>query len=120
MDCNDVETDRRSMVRTVTVVHGKRYATRVAWCGTWIMSLLTLIGPLQKLIPYYFLGYQTDATKRFLMVSWRQFLLGAVGCGSALWRGWRVVKTEGSDADLVSRTIDEGLLTVLFVLASFL
>lgn len=110
MDCNDVENDRRAGVRTVPIVHGRRYASRVAFAGTCGMTLLTLAGPIQQVCR------GVVATN----VALRRLMLGAAACGLSLFRGWRVVQTEAKDAVMVKRTVDEELLSVLLVLASFL
>jgi hypothetical protein len=50
----------------------------------------------------------------------RKLLLSFVGSGMLLRRTYDVWRTNGEDDTLVDRAIDESLLSVLLVLASFL
>ena len=117
MDCNDVETDAQAAVRTVPVMHGQKFASRVAFVATAVMCALTMFGPVQQLLQYY---VQIKSLSTTPWALWRRFGLGAVACGSALYRGWSVVRTNGQDAAVIQRTVDEGLLAVLFLLLCFL
>lgn len=113
MDCNDVETDARSAVRTVPVKHGKPFAVKVAFASTLAMSLLTLGAPLRQL-------WMAQQPQQFARTLWRRVGFGLVASGTMLYRGWDVLRTEGQDATKIQTAVDEGLLSVLFILMSFL
>jgi 4-hydroxybenzoate polyprenyltransferase len=115
MDCNDLENDQRAEVWTVPVVHGRRFAGRVAFGGTLAMTALALVGPLLQLA-----SLSTGAAAAVRKTALRRLAFGVPGCSLSLYRAWRVVQTEANDKAVLDSAIDEGRLTVLFLLATFL
>lgn len=117
MDCNDVVVDEAANVQTVPVVHGRRFASRVAAAVTAIMAMCSIAGPVWQLTQV-----QASASSwRALATSGpvRRLVLATLGSAAMLRRSWQVVKTEGSDVAVVSKAVDEGLLAVIILLASF-
>eukprot|EP00542_Grammatophora_oceanica_P017646 CAMPEP_0194035756 /NCGR_PEP_ID=MMETSP0009_2-20130614/8173_1 /TAXON_ID=210454 /ORGANISM="Grammatophora oceanica, Strain CCMP 410" /LENGTH=445 /DNA_ID=CAMNT_0038677241 /DNA_START=164 /DNA_END=1501 /DNA_ORIENTATION=- len=102
MDINDTEDDRLHRVRTVPVKYGRRFASGVALASTSIMSVLVLIGPI--------LGG----------INWRRLIFAVLGAGAMMKRVVDVVRTEGHDKDIVNKAIEEGHLTMMLLLASFI
>jgi 4-hydroxybenzoate polyprenyltransferase len=110
MDCNDCASDERSGIRTVPVVHGKPYAAVVALVSNAIMAFSAIGGPLLQIARG---GTPVSRTIRRLA-------LASIGSAMALRRSYQVLRSEGSDRAIMDRAVDEGLLTVIFFLASFI
>jgi len=53
-------------------------------------------------------------------VSMRRLGFAGTASALALYRGWQVVQVDGGEKQVVDRAVDEGLVTVLFFLASVL
>mmetsp|Transcript_1052 Transcript_1052/g.1916 ORF Transcript_1052/g.1916 Transcript_1052/m.1916 type:complete len:341 (-) Transcript_1052:156-1178(-) len=98
MDCNDVDEDRRHKIRTVPVVYGRRFASLISVGCILLMSIFCLVGTGNR----------------------RQIILAATGSIAMLFRHIQVVRTEGSDKDVVNRAVEEGQSTFMLLLASFL
>lgn len=120
MDVLDCESDRAAGVRTVPVRHGRRYATRTALGFTASMSALAVIAPAVQL--WNALGGlegPLSIAKAWATPALRRSLLAVSASGWMVWRVARVVSTEGNDLDLIERAVEEGKMSVLLLLASF-
>eukprot|EP00540_Astrosyne_radiata_P002750 CAMPEP_0116827936 /NCGR_PEP_ID=MMETSP0418-20121206/3380_1 /TAXON_ID=1158023 /ORGANISM="Astrosyne radiata, Strain 13vi08-1A" /LENGTH=100 /DNA_ID=CAMNT_0004456775 /DNA_START=211 /DNA_END=513 /DNA_ORIENTATION=- len=99
MDMNDVEEDSQYGVQTIPVKYGRRNASIWTMAFTIIMSTFSLLSPRSS--------------------SKRQIGLAMVGSLVMLYRSLRIVFTKGENKDIVDRAIEEGKITVLLLLASF-
>jgi 4-hydroxybenzoate polyprenyltransferase len=97
MDINDVVDDRLHRVRTVPVKYGRKFASNVVLACTVFMSGFSLVG----------------------WTSGRQLALAALGSLAQTWRAFEVTLTQGEDTAVVDRAIEEGKLSVMFLLASY-
>lgn len=111
MDINDVQDDSNHGVRTVPVVYGRKFASTVALACSMGVTALALLGPLEQS-----LGGKLSSWRSPLV---RRWLLAILGGTAQLRRGWQVFQSEGQDPEIVSRAVEEGLLTVVVLLASF-
>lgn len=112
MDINDVEDDRRTGVLTVPVVHGRRFASVVSLVCPILAASFAIAGPLMKTMQ------RPEVTlSRVLM---RQWIFALLGSFAQVRRGWEVFQTKGEDSDVASRAVDEGLLSVVLYLISFI
>ena len=120
MDINDVNDDAKHNVRTVPVVYGRRFASRIGVvCSLCVLSL-GIIGPLYDMIITGTVGSITgSSSRRRLIVNIRRLTMATIGGLAQLRRSWQVFQTEGNDADVVDVAVDEGLLTVILLMASF-
>jgi len=109
MDINDVADDKDHGVRTVPVVYGRKFASTIGLFCNLGVSGFALSGPVLESV----LGSPTGA-------SMRRLGMAAVGSLALVRRSWQVFRSEGLDPGIVNRSVDEGLLTVVFLLASFL
>jgi 4-hydroxybenzoate polyprenyltransferase len=109
MDCNDSDADRRAGIMTIPVLHGRRYAAQVALLSNTGMALSAISGPMWHLV----CGAGSPAA------SLRRLALASVGSALAIRRGYQVLKTGGAEKAVIEGAVDEGLITVLFFLASF-
>lgn len=120
MDVLDCESDRAAGVRTVPVRHGKRYATKTALGFTAIMSALAVIVPSAQLWNAISgLEGPLSLMKAWATPALRRALLAVIASGWMVWRAARVVFTEGNNLDLIERAVEEGKISVLLLLASF-
>lgn len=127
MDCNDVEDDRRAGVWTVPVVHGRRYASKMALAANILMVVFALAGPIIGLVQSGITLTLSASSLSFkamdltlFAVSMRRLGFAGTASALALYRGWQVVQVDGGEKQVVDRAVDEGLVTVLFFLASVL
>lgn len=105
MDIVDVEEDSLSQVRTVPVKYGTRFASRVALTFTLVMTLLAGFGS-----------------------NWKSRALGLAGGGIQTLRMAQITmfqhgyneNQEQNTTDLMKQAIEEGKITLLLLLASFL
>jgi 4-hydroxybenzoate polyprenyltransferase len=105
MDINDFDDDATHDVRTVPVVYGRKYASRIALICSLIVSSLATSGPfLASLEPSVLI---------------RRSVLAVVGSLVQMRRYWNVAKTDGLDANAVDLAVNEGLSAVILILASF-
>lgn len=111
MDINDVQNDVAHNVRTVPVVYGRRFAARVAVGCSVGVSSLAMLGPLLEVGG----GSQWAWSSAVI----RRLGLAAAGSLAQLRRSWQVLQTEGRDASVVDVAVEEGLLSVIFIMASF-
>lgn len=108
MDIIDLKDDSLHGVRTVPVVYGTKFASAVGLVCSAGVAALAIAGPLGD----------------FLSGNWNQSSLrrSILAGGAALVllrRGWQVFQTEGLDLEVVNRAVNEGLPTVVLLLASF-
>jgi len=108
MDINDVGDDQNHGVRTVPVVYGRKFASSIGLVCSLVVAGLAVAGPLVQSISGEF-------TARLL----RRLSLALIGSAAQVRRGWQVFHTEGQDPEVVNKAVDEGLLTVVLLLASF-
>jgi 4-hydroxybenzoate polyprenyltransferase len=116
MDCNDVENDGRANVRTVPVVHGRRFASAIAFGTTVIMAGLTVGLELLEIVTTTRTGTFLDSIPRQAA---RRLALAGIASALTLRRSWQVYRTQGSDSKAVDKAVDESLVTVAILLASF-
>jgi 4-hydroxybenzoate polyprenyltransferase len=107
MDINDTEDDSAHAVRTVPVVYGRPYASHIAWLSSLVVAGLAVSGPVLL----------TESVDPF--VTLRRAALAGVGSLLQMRRYWTVAKTEGEDAHAIEVAVDEGLLSLVLLLASF-
>ncbi len=105
MDIKDVQDDSNHGVRTVPVVYGPKVASAIGFVCAIGVAGLALVGPISQ----FSLGN----------FNVRQWILAVVGGAAQLRRGWQVFQTEGQNTDLVHKAVQEGLVTVILLLASF-
>jgi 4-hydroxybenzoate polyprenyltransferase len=111
MDINDIEDDEKHGVRTVPVVYGRRFASTIAvLCSLCVLSL-GVLGPLHDFVSLSTTGGREAVVRRLAMA--------ALGGLAQLRRSWQVLETEGRDTDIVDVAVNEGLLTVIIIMASF-
>jgi 4-hydroxybenzoate polyprenyltransferase len=105
MDINDIEDDSVHSVQTVPVVYGRPYASHVAWICSLAVAALAVSGPALESMDSF--------------VTIRRASLAGMGSLLQMRRFWTVVKTEGLDSRAIDVAIDEGLLSMVLLLASF-
>jgi 4-hydroxybenzoate polyprenyltransferase len=106
MDINDTNDDSAHSVRTVPVVYGRSYASHVAWICSLVVTTLAVTGPaLESMDPF---------------VTIRRASLAGMGSLLQMRRYWTVAKTGGLDKHAIDVAVDEGLLSMVLLLASFL
>jgi 4-hydroxybenzoate polyprenyltransferase len=106
MDINDVEDDSAHSVRTVPVKYGKRFASKIVWFSSLIVGGVSVSGPiLDSLDPH---------------MDVRRASLAVVGSLLQLRRYWKVKETQGNDREAINAAVDEGLLSIIVILASFI
>jgi 4-hydroxybenzoate polyprenyltransferase len=110
MDMNDVQDDTAHSVRTVPVKYGYRFASHVAWACSLGVTGLSLFGPIVALVVNNWM---------FTPALVRRMGFAVVGGTAQLRRYWQVFRSEGRDAAIVDVAINEGLLSVVLILASF-
>lgn len=111
MDCNDVEDDRRSQVMTVPVVHGLRCASAVSLATSIVVSGLT--------VGLELLEIGTTVHHSISRKAARRLALSGIASAMTLRRSWQVYRTHGSDPKTVDKAINESLVAVAILLASF-
>jgi 4-hydroxybenzoate polyprenyltransferase len=97
MDINDMLQDQRHGIQTVPVRYGVQFAARVALVSTLLMSLICLKGTTNR----------------------RQFVLGFTGSILQTFRSIEVLWSNGRYNDTITTAVEEGKLTVLLLLASY-
>jgi 4-hydroxybenzoate polyprenyltransferase len=109
MDCNDVEADEAAGIRTVPVVYGRQKASRIATFSAVAMLLISSTPHIFQLM-----------AEGLAVVPLRRLILSSIGCGAQVWGSLRVWKNKGKDPALVDKVVNGSLLTVVFLLASFI
>jgi 4-hydroxybenzoate polyprenyltransferase len=121
MDINDVPDDADHGVRTVPVVYGRKFASAVGATCSLGVALLALSVPLWQIVSVVMGGGGggREGTLTLTRGMVRRLTLASVGSLAQLGRSWQVLRSEGQDPAIVDRAVDEGLLTVVVLLASF-
>lgn len=119
MDVNDCDGDRDAGVVTVPVKHGRRYASWVALGFTALMSTLAVSVPAFSVVDFLDVDGSQSVGAVLANPAVKKLILAMLGSAMQLRRATDVVKTEGNDAEVVDMAIEEGKLSVLFILASF-
>jgi 4-hydroxybenzoate polyprenyltransferase len=131
MDITDHDSDKNAGICTVPVKYGKRVASKIALSFVFGAGIFISIGPIFELYSKLVVSLPLAAgglslsifnLKTILKVIttpalWR---LSSALVGS-LWLGVRamqIVSSEGKDENLMKKTIEEGKLNILFILAS--
>eukprot|EP00538_Stauroneis_constricta_P013255 CAMPEP_0119558188 /NCGR_PEP_ID=MMETSP1352-20130426/10291_1 /TAXON_ID=265584 /ORGANISM="Stauroneis constricta, Strain CCMP1120" /LENGTH=607 /DNA_ID=CAMNT_0007605463 /DNA_START=49 /DNA_END=1872 /DNA_ORIENTATION=- len=107
MDLNDRIEDKHHGVWTVPVVYGPKFATQVSFVCSLVVSGLALAGPVASM------------KAMSPMVGVRRLGLALVGSVMQMRRAYQVLRVEGRDRDVVDKAVDEGLVSVVLLLASF-
>lgn len=114
MDINDVVDDRLHRIKTVPVRYGRQFASRIALVSTCIMGLLCLLPIITSSL---------SSSSSFLLLQHhrrRQVALGLIGTVAQIRRAYQVARSGGTAPELVDKAVEEGKLTVLFLLASYI
>jgi 4-hydroxybenzoate polyprenyltransferase len=121
MDINDMEDDLAHDVRTVPVAFGRKFAAKVALSCTAAMTVAATMGPVWQIRQAVgsSLTWTTLLSTLRTSPATRKLMLASIGSLAMMRRAWQVYKTEGEDRDIVERAIEEGKLSVMFLLASF-
>lgn len=112
MDINDVVDDRLHKIKTVPVRYGRQFASRVAFLSTLLMAGLCLLNATTATTT-------AAATSIGAIRNPRALAFAVLGSLAQLRRAYQVLRTDGTSRDLVSQAVEEGKLTVLLLLASF-
>ena len=116
MDMNDVEEDEAAGVMTVPVVHGKEYASRVSFLSSLVVCGLAVTPPLLSFLQQY--SARGALSMALFLSSW-PLALAMLGGTAQVHRAWQVLRTKGKNETVNDRAVNEGLLTVMLILASF-
>jgi 4-hydroxybenzoate polyprenyltransferase len=121
MDCNDVPDDTIHGVRTVPVVHGRKFASIVGFGCTLSVSVLAMAGPLFQVLARTTMTTTMTTSVLETLPLWliRRLVLATVGSTMQVRRAYQVLVTEGKDKSVVERAVNEGLLSVVVLLGSF-
>jgi hypothetical protein len=101
-----------------------RFASVTALVATAGMALISLGGPawqLARAVPTSNVSV-VSAFQTILQTApsvMRQMALAVTGSTMVLRRSWQVYRTEGNDPKVVDKAVDEGLIAVVVLLASF-
>jgi hypothetical protein len=130
MDCQDIVGDEATGVRTVPVVYGIPFTTRVTLGLTTVLSVMAIIAPWLNFQRFFMMLAATPASSSrtsimavvssiFTTSPGRRLLLASIGSIWQLGRSWQVYRTQGRDEDLIQRFVSEGMMALVFLLASF-
>jgi 4-hydroxybenzoate polyprenyltransferase len=131
MDITDYDADKNAGICTIPVKYGKQVASKVALSFVFGAGIFISIGPIIEMysklvgsLPLATGGLSLSIFNLKTMLKviatpalWR---LSSALVGS-LWLGVRaiqIVTSEGKDENLMKKTIEEGKLNILFILAS--
>lgn len=107
-DASSVARDREDDVRTVPVVHGRRFADRAVLGAQALAAVVAAGGPLVDIMT----GRRTSA-------SVRRAVLSVAGGGALLHRAVGVVRSQGLDDEVVKKAVKESRAALLVILSSF-
>lgn len=113
MDCTDLPADAASGIRTIPVVHGRFFAAKVAAVSTLIMTVLATGPHLRQLLQLPSVVPLWSATPL------RRLILAATGSAFQLKGTLQAWHTKGADNAVIDKMIGQSLLSVVFLLASF-
>jgi 4-hydroxybenzoate polyprenyltransferase len=122
LDCNDVIPDKEAGVKTLPLVYGRDFASGIALCTTMCMSAIALSQPVWELMSQMWSSSTTTTLWNVLKLSpvvARRLGFALTASVIMLWRSWQVYRTKGKDSTVNSTAVDESLITVVFLLASF-
>jgi len=121
MDMQDYEGDRAVGIRTIPVRYGRPFAGRISLAFLACTFSLAVVPPSWNLVSFFSTGSSIPSFTSIVQNrdSWR-WLAAVSGTGMMLRRGIQINKTEGSDMNLTQQAIEEGKLSSLLLLASFL
>lgn len=110
MDCNDVVDDEAAGIRTIPVVHGKPFATKVALLSEVAQGFIAIAPHAMQLF-----------SAGISLAPMRRAALAGVGCATHVLSSWRIWKTGGEECcTLISKFVDLNLLTLGWFFASFI
>ena len=112
MDINDVDDDMSHDVRTVPGVYGRKFASTIGLLCNIGVAGFAMFGPVMECL--------STPTMTTTVSSLRRLGMATVGSLALIRRSWQVCQSKGLDRSIVTKSVDEGLLTVVFLLASFL
>jgi 4-hydroxybenzoate polyprenyltransferase len=115
MDINDVQDDMDHGVRTVPVVYGRKFASSIGLACAGGVASLAMSGPILQCYYYNNNNMGAPISKAIL----RRLLFASLGSVAQVRRAWQVFRTEGQDTSVVKTAVEEGLLSVVLLLASF-
>jgi 4-hydroxybenzoate polyprenyltransferase len=125
MDINDLDDDKAHGVRTVPVQYGRKFASRISFGCTVSAASLAMSGPALQVLQVLRSASQPLAvTSAVALVAGtpgliRRCAMASVGGFLQVRRATQVLQSEGQDFALNRRAVNEGLLTVVLLLASF-
>ena len=103
-------------LQTVPVQYGRRFASKVALAFSGLFSALAISGPLSS----YFQSIRAfEVSSRWNVVLYARLVLATIGGLSMFWNMMKVVNSEGDDREICNRAVDSSLISVAFVLLSF-
>ena len=97
----------------VPVKYGGKFASQIALSCAIVSSVFALGVPVAQAIS----AVRLDLPTPIGVI--RRCTLAGLGCFLNLRRATQVALTEGQDSTLIDKAVDEGLLYVVFLLASF-
>ena len=121
LDCNDVVCDTKAGIRTLPVEYGREVSSGIALATTICMSLIALSQPVLQVMNLW----RSNPSASFwgmlksTPVLSRRLGLALTASIIMLRRSWQVYQTRGKDSKVNSTAVDESLITVIFLLASF-
>ena len=121
LDCNDVDCDTKAGIDTIPVRYGCGRASAVSLLSTLVMSAIALSQPLHQILQ----EYSREGVPLVNFVKTRPIQTQRLGFALTasiimLRRSWQVFQTRGKNAKVNSTAVDESLITVVFLLASFI
>jgi 4-hydroxybenzoate polyprenyltransferase len=124
MDINDLDDDKAHGVRTVPVKYGRKFASRMAFGCTVAAASLALSGPALQVLQVLRSSASQPALAATALVAGTPGLIRRCAMASGggflqVRRATQVLQSEGQDFALNRRAVNEGLLTVVLLLASF-
>jgi 4-hydroxybenzoate polyprenyltransferase len=121
MDINDMADDLAHDVRTVPVEFGRKFAAKAALSCTAAMTVAATMGPIWQIGQAVGSSLTWKSLLSTLRTSsaTRKLMLASIGSLAMMRRAWHVYETEGEDRDINDRAIEEGKLSVMLLLASF-
>eukprot|EP00566_Odontella_aurita_P006631 CAMPEP_0113527836 /NCGR_PEP_ID=MMETSP0015_2-20120614/1513_1 /TAXON_ID=2838 /ORGANISM="Odontella" /LENGTH=605 /DNA_ID=CAMNT_0000426307 /DNA_START=193 /DNA_END=2010 /DNA_ORIENTATION=- /assembly_acc=CAM_ASM_000160 len=134
MDVTDVDGDKAAGIQTIPVRHGLRYASRAAFASAVVMAALAVAGPASRLVGAVWSATALSTGGSEVVSVLSAVLLALLGSGGDLVRlglavlasvlmvrgAWAVCKSDGRDIAAAERAVEEGKLSVMPLLASFI
>jgi 4-hydroxybenzoate polyprenyltransferase len=121
LDCNDVDCDNKTGIATIPVKYGCGRASAVSLLATLCMSATAMSQPLYHILKEY---TQTSVSMGNVFkshpIQTRRLWLALTASIIMVRRSWQVFQTRGKNPQVNSTAVDESVLTVVFLLASFI